>query len=148
MPPPTTSSVVRTLLRGDIDMSADDVIQKAKSRGVTASPDSIRKIVHKLRGEVRKSLAKPAPAAARQTVSTLPAPAAARQTASPPPAPASAPPPSKLTGVFATVSQVNAVVGVVGGVDQARQAAEAVRACGSVEAFLQHLDLVAGIKTT
>lgn len=138
MPASTTSSVVRALLRGDIDMSADDVIQKAKSRGVTAPPDSIRKIVHKLRGEVRKSLVKPAPAAARQTAST----------AATPPAPAPASAPSKLTSVFATVSQVNAVVGAVGGVDQARQAAEAVRACGSVEAFLQHLDLVAGIKTT
>jgi hypothetical protein len=32
-------------------------------------------------------------------------------------------------------------------VDQARQVAEAVRACGGIDAFLQHLDLVAGIRT-
>jgi hypothetical protein len=49
--------------------------------------------------------------------------------------------------VFANVALVNKVVGTAGGVEQARQVAEAVRSCGGVDSFLQHLDLVAGIRT-
>ena len=47
---------------------------------------------------------------------------------------------------MANVALVNAVVGTCGGAEQARQVAEAVRACGGVDAFLQHLELVAGIR--
>jgi len=53
-----------------------------------------------------------------------------------------------LTGVFSNVTQVNTVVTACGGVDQARQVAEAVRACGTLEAFLQHLDLVASLRAS
>ena len=49
--------------------------------------------------------------------------------------------------MFANVALVNEVVGTAGGVEQARQVAEAVRSCGGVDAILQHLDLVAGIRT-
>jgi len=55
-------------------------------------------------------------------------------------------PPSGLAAVLANVALVNQVVGLCGGPDQARKVAEAVAACGGVDAFLQHLDLVAGIR--
>ncbi len=69
------------------------------------------------------------------------------------PSHAAAPPaetaPSALTvlaSVLANVALVNAVVGAYGGAESARRVAEAVRACGGVDPFLQHLDLVAGIR--
>lgn len=57
-----------------------------------------------------------------------------------------APGPSDLAGVLANVTLVNRVVDQAGGVDAARAVAEAVRACGGVDPFLQHLDTVAGIR--
>ncbi|MBY0458369.1 MAG: hypothetical protein K2V38_13600, partial [Gemmataceae bacterium] len=53
-----------------------------------------------------------------------------------------------LGSTLSNVSLVNAVFGVCGGADPARQVAEAVRACGGVDAFLQYLDLVAGIRAS
>ena len=53
-----------------------------------------------------------------------------------------------VAGVLANVAMVNTAVGVSGGVEQARKVAETVRACGSVDAFLQHLDLVAQLRGT
>jgi hypothetical protein len=50
------------------------------------------------------------------------------------------------TAVFANLTRVNKVVGACGSVEAAREAAEAVRACGGVDAFLAHLELVAGIR--
>lgn len=55
---------------------------------------------------------------------------------------------SDLTDIFKNVNLVNKVVGIVGGADHARQVAAAVKACGSVEAFLQHVELVEGIRLT
>ena len=52
----------------------------------------------------------------------------------------------ELTAVLANVALVNDVAAACGGVDQARKVAEAVRVCGSVEAFLQHLELVAKVR--
>jgi hypothetical protein len=72
-------------------------------------------------------------------------PAATPKPATPAPSAAKSSSPD-LTNVFANVAVVNKVVGTAGGVEPARQVAEAVRWCG-VEAFLQHLDLVAGIRT-
>jgi hypothetical protein len=135
MPPPSISSAVRDILGKDINLSADAVIKKAKARGVTAPEESIRHVVHNLRGVLRKQAAHPVPAAARLT---------------PTPKPATAPATSSradLVAVFANVALVNKVVGACGGVENARHAAEAVRACGGVDAFLKHLDLVAGIRT-
>jgi len=108
---------------------------------VTASAASIRTVVHNIKSDLRKAAArkaKPAPAAARQTLpkatptATLPTPLSS-------PAP-------KVSAVFANVALVNQVVGAAGGVEEARKVAEAVRTCGGVEAFLQHLDLVAAIR--
>ena len=146
MPAPTMSSVVRTALTGNINLSADEVITLARAKGVTAPDRSIRDSVYNIRSELRRKAAKsvggatppkPVPAAARAT-SAQPAPKAV---AEPPVVP-----PSDLSGVLSNVALVNTVVGASGGVEQARQVAEAVRACGSVDAFLQHLDLVAKVR--
>ena len=155
MPAPTVSTVIREILTGDINLSADEVIKKAKARGVTASDTSIRYTAHNIKSELKKKLAKGAalkavPAAARATSAPpTPVPAPEVLVATTPvvalvPAPALAP---DLAAVLANVALVNTVVGACGGAEPARQVAEAVRACGSVGAFLQYLDLVAGIRS-
>lgn len=143
----STSAVVRSVLGANLKLTADEVVRKAKARGVTAPEASIRNLVYNIRGELRKKAAgapKAVPAAARETAGPAPAPT---RTAAPKPTPAPTPSSAPdLPGVLANVALVNTVVGVAGGGEQARRVAEAVRACGGVEAFLQHLDLVAGIR--
>ncbi|HVK12428.1 MAG TPA: hypothetical protein VM597_26990, partial [Gemmataceae bacterium] len=51
----TPSSVVRSILTADINLSADDVIKRAKARGVTAAAGKVRALVHNLRSEIRKA---------------------------------------------------------------------------------------------
>jgi hypothetical protein len=141
MPASSMSSVVRSILSANINLSADEVIKKAKTQGVTAADASIRYAVHNVRSELKKKAAK---GAAPKAV-----PAAARATKTPAPALAKAVVPAPtldLSATLANVALVNTVVGACGGVEQARQAAEAVQACGSVEAFLQHLELVAKVR--
>lgn len=141
--PVAVSPVVRAILTENIDLPTDEVIKRAKAQGVTAPEKSIRDTLYNVKSELRKKGAKPAPAAARAT-KTAPAP-------KPVVIPASAPTPSPsapdLSSVLANVALVNTVAGACGGVDQARKVAEAVRACGSVEAFLQHLDLVVQVRS-
>jgi len=48
--------------------------------------------------------------------------------------------------MLTNVLLVNTIVGICGSIENVRQAAEAVQACGGVEAFLQHLELVAKIR--
>ena len=133
----TTSGVVREILTADLELSADAVLAKARTRGLRAPDKSIRDAVYNIKGELKKARAKTAPAAAHETVPPKP------------PAPAAAPTPvvaTELAAVLANVALVNAVVGACGGADAARKAAAAVRACGGVDAFLLHLDTVAGIR--
>ena len=133
----TISGVVRAILTDNINLTADQVIAKARTKGLKASDESVRGAVYNIKGELKKAGAKAAPAAARETaLPKSPAPAVV-------PAPAVA---TDLDAVLANVALVNAVVGASGGVESARRVAEAVRACGGVDAFLQHLDLVAGIR--
>lgn len=140
---PTTSSVVRDILSGDLELTADEVVAKAKARGLTASEASIKALVYNIRGELRRK-GEPTPKVVA---------AAAQKTAPLPPAPAPVAPtpvaaaPAGLTQVLSNVAQVNAAVAAAGGVDAARHVAEAIRACGGPEAFAQYLDLVAGIRT-
>jgi hypothetical protein len=153
------SPVVRTILLTDLEMPADEVIKLAKAKGVTAPEKSVRDTIYNVRSDLRKKAAKsgakpvapkPAPAAARATKTKEPVPAPA---AVPEPVvtPASAPVLSSsapdLSSVLANAALVNTVVGAAGGVEQARKVAEAVRACGSVDAFLQYLDLVAQVRS-
>jgi hypothetical protein len=133
MPAVSVSPVVRAILTADNTLSADEVIKRAKAKGVTAPDSNIRDTVYNIKSELRKKAAKPAPAAARET--KAPAAPAAVAVA-----------PSDLASILANVAQVDTAVGACGGVDHARQVAEAVRACGSVDAFLQHLELVAKMR--
>ena len=76
----------------------------------------------------------------------------ARSTRSPRPEPRTRPSRSPtaepdLSAAFDNVARVNTVAGACGGIETAREVAEAVRPCGSVDAFLQCLDLVAGIRS-
>ena len=154
MPSVLTSPVVRSILTADINLSADEVIKRAKAKGVTAPDGSIRGLVYNIRAELKKKGAKAPPpkpvlAAARTTNGTKPTPApkaAPKAGAATGPAPKGSSPAPGLSAVLANVALVNTVVGASGGIEPARQVAEAVRACGSVEAFLQHLDLVAKVR--
>ncbi len=166
MTPVTTSSVIRSILTENINLTADAVIQAVRRRGHTASPESIRGLVYNIRGEVKRakaartgSPAKPSPVgkamapAPRVTAPVTKAMAHARRVTAPTsklattsaPRPAAGAVPVDVAGVLVNVALVSRVAGLCGGVGNVRQAAEAVRACGSVDEFLQHLDVVAGI---
>ena len=139
MEKPTTREVVQAILKTSPTATADEIAKKAKAKGLNASADWIKDVVYRLRGAAKK--AQPAksvaPAAAVRPPRPRPAAVAAATAASVP----------DLTGVLANVALVHRVVAACGGVEPARQAAEAVRACGGVAEFLQHLDLVAGLQT-
>lgn len=137
----STSGVVRDILTSDPEMPSDEVIRRAKAKGLRVTDEQIRKSINNQRNPIRSQVAavKVAPVAAREI-----APPKVAPTVSAPAATTGTP---DLAAVLANVALVNAVVGECGGVENARRAAEAVRACGSVEAFLQHLDLVAGIRS-
>jgi hypothetical protein len=130
---------VRSILATNIDLTADEVMRKAKDRGVKATDKSLRETVYNVKSELKRQAAKatPAPAAAREIKAPKPMPTTTMSDSSPT---------SDLAGMLANVALVNTVVGTCGGIEQARQVAEAVRSCGSVEAFLQHLDVVAQVR--
>ena len=152
-------------MAADLDLPADEVIKKAKARGVTQSESTIRHLVYNIRSELKKKAAKPSSASSRllstpkSTLPTKPATTAAKPTASaklaspvrkPSTSAKLATPPraaADLTHVLANVARVNEVIVASGGVERARETIEAVQACGGVKAFLQHLDLVATIKS-
>jgi hypothetical protein len=158
------SQVVRTILTENLALPADEVIKKAKARGVVQSENTIRNLVYNIRSELKKKMARgsvasrtssPArPEVAAKSASTSAKPTASTKLSPPvrkPSASAKLPAPSRgpadVAHVFANVTLVNEVIGVCGGVEHARQTIEAVQACGGVKAFLQHLDLVAAIKS-
>src|SRR5262249_52369881 len=89
--PPSITAAVTALLSADPGLTADEVIQRAKARGVKAPDASIRHVVHNVRSKVRKGTAKPAPAAARQAPAPKPKPAPAGKTSTPSTPPSSAP---------------------------------------------------------
>ena len=138
------SSAVREILGADPSLSTDEVIKRAKAKGVTAPVESIRHGIHNLRKEFRNT-AKPAPtkgASPRAVVDRSPTPVEAVVAVAPIQV---STPVHDLAGIFATVALVSKVRTLCGGMENAKQVAEAVRACGSVDVFLQHLDLVTGI---
>ncbi len=137
------SAVLRKILTPNIEVSADDAVRRAIARGITASEKSIRANVHTIKSVMRKEAAaagaaKVAPSAARETTPPKAAPVASALPATT----ASTP---EFGGVLANVALVNKLVGLCGGVENARQAADAVKACGGTDEFLQHLELVASI---
>lgn len=137
----STSGVVRDILTSDPEMPSDEVIRRAKSKGLRATDEQIRKSINNQRNPIRAKVA-----AARVT------PTAAREIAPPKAGPAVSAPAATTPGtrdlasVLGNVALVNTIVGLCGGVENARQTAEAVQACGGLEAFLQHLELVATIR--
>ena len=166
------SSILRTILTANPTLATDEIVKKAKAQGLTKPDRVIKHNLYNLRTELNKKSPKaatiPVKSAARQipkpVTATKPAPIAvksAARTISAPKSIAAVKPaigiPATvaaksaevdLAGVFSNVTLVNNVVAVCGGVDQARQVAEAVRACGNLDAFLQHLDLVAGLRAS
>lgn len=144
---PNTSAVVRTILEKHPNLEMEKIVEKAKARGVTSPDKSIRTTVYNEKSKLRNA-GLTAPAAARTT--TTPSSSSSTPAASTPslkPAVSTVPAASGLAGVFANVAHVNKVVDLSGGLENARAVAEAVRACGNVDEFLQHLDLVAGIRS-
>jgi hypothetical protein len=167
------SSVLREILTTDPKLPNDEIVKKAKARGI-AKPDSVIKhnlynLRTSLKNTTPKASATSAKSAGSQTSSsklvavTKSAPitvqSAARRTTAPKSVAAGKavnnPSASDvadsvktldLASVLSNVALVNEVVAACGGVDQARRAAEAIRACGSVEAFLQHVNLVADLR--
>ena len=139
----TASSVIRAALSTDISLTGDQLIEQVKAAGIKASPQTVKNLSYNIRGQLRKAMGKPAPAkaAARKT-----APPKPRSTESMAPVTTLTATMTDLTRVLANVALVNKVVGLVNGPENVRQVVDAVRACGGVEAFLQHLDLVAGIR--
>ncbi|MBP3957821.1 hypothetical protein J8F10_21420 [Gemmata sp. G18] len=157
MPVPVMSSVVRAILSENLDLSADEVIRKAKVRGVTSPERVIRTTAHNIKSELKRRAAKasapkPVPAAARttKTPERAPVPVAVAvvipEVVAPVLVPISSSAGPDLTSVLANIALVNTVVGECGGAEPARRVAEAVRACGSVEAFLLHLNLIAQVR--
>lgn len=73
-PAPTVWSVVRDTLTANISLTADEVITKAKAKGVKAPDDVIRTTVYNVRKKLKQKAAAPAP---------KPVPVAARTTAAP-----------------------------------------------------------------
>jgi hypothetical protein len=129
---PSLLSVVRAILTAEPTLTVSDIVPKVKKKGLTVTDMAVKKAYHNAKAGMRAATPKVVPAAARET---------------PAPAPAVSSPGLTLTAMLANVALVNAVIEAAGGVEQARQVAEAVRSCGSVDEFLQHLDLVAGIRS-
>ncbi len=155
---PPVWSVVREILSADLFLIADEVIAKAKAKGVKAPDDVIRNTVHDVRKKLKRKAAAPAsvpvPAAARKTtaptkpaspsavsvvrtselkkaggeVAAAPTPKSAVATPTPVPA-AVAPAPSPTAGLSAVLSNV-ALVNA------------AVAACGGVESARQVAEAV------
>jgi hypothetical protein len=139
---PNTREVVQAILKTSPTATAEEIAKKAKAKGLTASIDWIKDVVYTLRGAAKKK------AAPTKAVAPVAAVRPARPRATPAPAASSAAASPDLTGVLANVALVHRVVMACGGVEPARQAAEAIRACGGVAEFLQHLDLVAGLQAS
>jgi len=135
MTQPSLLSIVRTILSSDGNLTTEEVIKRVRARGLKSADQAIKKAVYNVRTDLKKNSSAPASASTSKAVDPSSTPTAAPK------------PGVDLTVVLSNVALVNAAVGASGGVDPTRQVAEAVRACGSVDAFLQHLELVAGIRS-
>ena len=144
MAAPVMNTVLRSILTADLEMPAAEVITKARAQGVKQPDAIIKHNIYNLRSSMRKDTGTPAPTQKAAARATTPKPATPAKPSVTPPATVA--PSVELKDVFANVALVNKVVAVSGGVDQARQVVDAVRACGGVESFLQHLELVASVR--
>jgi hypothetical protein len=130
---PSTSSIVRSILSASPSLTLDEVVKRAKARGVGGSVETIRSRYYDIKAEMQKG------AGASKALPVLSSKAL--------PAPPGAEAPN-VAVVLANVALVHRMANAAGGAEPARQVAEAVRACGGVDEFLQHLELVAGMQTS
>src|SRR4051812_40846656 len=107
----STSGVVRDILTSDPEMPSDEVIRRAKAKGLRATDEQIRKSINNQRNPIRAKVAAAgvAPTAAREIPSPIAAPAVSAPAATAPGTP-------DLAGVLGNVALVNTVVGLCGGV--------------------------------
>ncbi|MDB5309309.1 MAG: hypothetical protein JWO38_3511 [Gemmataceae bacterium] len=136
--PLSVSFVVRSILTANLDLPADDVIRMARARGLAAPPEQVRRLTKNIRSEMKK--------AAHAAPAGRPVPAAARAVPAPLPPATTQAAIADLAAVLANIALVDRVVGACGGGESARQVAEAVRVCGGVDAFLQHVELISAIR--
>jgi hypothetical protein len=158
--PTSLATVLRNIMAGDVDMPMDQIVKKVRAKGLAVTDKTIVNNVYMVRSALRKE--KSSPTAAKPTiavvapkpaevVAAVPTPASA---ASKPAVPAPKPTPAvalpeagpDLADVFANVRLVNKVADECGGIDAVRQVTKAIQACGSVDDFLRHVELVASLK--
>lgn len=148
----TASSIIRAALTTDFQTPVSVLIEKVKAAGIKATPESLKNLSYNIRSQMKKKAGKlttPVKSVARKTPKPQPRPATPVEMPVTAPAPVATPAAAltDVSSVLANVALVNNVVGLVGGPAKVRQLVEAVRACGGVEVFLQHLELVVGIKS-
>ena len=135
-------AVAKLVLLEDLSMDAEEALRRARTLGAEHPDSELRHAIRCTRGMLK--------AQADGRWESRPAPSAARSIRKPPAKTPSSSPvveqPSS-SAMFPNLTRVDAVVSACGGVENVRDLAEAIRACGSVDAFLQHLDLVAGIRS-
>lgn len=125
-------TLTREFLTADPSLTTDTLVAKIKARGVTKSDADIRDAIRRTRSDMHTNAPKPAPAAAHATTEPkAPAPTEAG--------------PTDERALFAAIGLVNKTAQLCGGVTKARAIADAIRACGGIDAFLRRLDLVAEI---
>lgn len=129
--PLSAYTLAREALTHEPLLTTDDLVARLKSRGITKKDSDIRAVIRKTRGEIRRKGLKTGGAPR-----PIPVPAAAVVTT--PPAAVAADP-------FAGVRLANKTAHACGGIAKAREVAEAIRAVGGIDAFLERLDLVADI---
>ncbi len=144
MPFVSAFAVAREVLSEDLSMNVEEVVRRARNMAAEQPDAELRHAISCVRG-LLKSLTngnvKPGPAATatRHNRGVRPEPTIQQpHTTTEGPA---------LSAVFANIVRVKTIVSACGGIEIVREVADAVRACGSVDAFLQHLDLVAEIST-
>lgn len=138
-PSPSPYTLTRELLTADPTLSNEAIFAKIKARGASKGDPVIRDAIRRTRSDMAARGPKPAPAAARETAEPKAPPT---EPAAEPNAPAAQ---SDEAALFAAIGQVNKTARLCGGVTKARALAEAIRACGGIDAFLRRLDLVAEI---
>ncbi|VTR91562.1 unnamed protein product [Gemmata massiliana] len=118
MAAPVMSSVVRSILSENLDLSADEVIRKARLYRVTAPEKSIRTTAHNIKSELKKRAekkAEPEPVASSLPTGKNPEPVTVlTHTGGGVPVPALSSV-SDLSAVLANVALVNSVVKESGG---------------------------------
>jgi hypothetical protein len=132
---PSAYTLAREALADEPGLSTDALLARLKARGITKKDSEIREVIRKTRGEIRRKEKK----AGAATPKPIPVPSAAAVTV-PPPAPVVA-----AGDPFATVRLTNKTAAACGGIAKAREVAEAIRAVGGIDAFLERLALVADI---